>query len=507
MPCGRAYHPLSHICGICGTCEPLVGAPGQWRAVSWKVEVGGRLELQNGRSKVAFVVSCTQLTRPKEASQIKEGTTLLARLAVCRCFSRRGLVDVSLETSACVGTSATNDEVMQSDIAVSTVIDQGSVEAADGKRRRAALLRLNRAVAQWSSCQSISERSSYVADLEAGFEAAAKEQNWRQLLAVLRQAAGALSPPRRKASATDRPEPLDEASRLRLVAAAGQQRRLRSLVLRAVEALGQFESDWRLSLVLGHISGLVGRFEQRAGDLGTAASVRQWTLIREAVAEAETSRATQRSTPLLPADGADDDMRAGARSDKKEEQEHRSAKNEEQEHLSAQSAAYTASCAQKKSVLRVWSELEREKLLRAVQVKSGNGTVVLDLRMRDWREIGLLMGRSGLAVKNKHRMLTNSRYAVPKTEVKHRRGVIKSMMKEAMARLGGKATATQIIHVCKTDAELRSKYSDQMLNHPSKRHGGLKEEPRWVISVADNMSAVFRATGTKQKAQMVYAQR
>mmetsp|Transcript_9495 Transcript_9495/g.16918 ORF Transcript_9495/g.16918 Transcript_9495/m.16918 type:complete len:343 (+) Transcript_9495:3-1031(+) len=149
-----------------------------------------------------------------------------------------------------------------------------------------------------------------------------------------------------------------------------------------------------------------------------------------------------------------------------------------------------------------WSEKERQQLLQAVERAKGTSE---KLGMSEWREIGQqLGGRSADSVLKCYLKATDKRYQMVKATDRHKRGVVRSMVKDALQQLGGNATIPEIVEHCKNDIAIQLKYKPSLKNQPSKISGAMKELPLWVRSVSTNMAGFCRTTGEKRAGRKVY---
>eukprot|EP00927_Polykrikos_kofoidii_P014547 TRINITY_DN16397_c0_g1_i8.p1 TRINITY_DN16397_c0_g1~~TRINITY_DN16397_c0_g1_i8.p1 ORF type:complete len:500 (-),score=47.75 TRINITY_DN16397_c0_g1_i8:457-1815(-) len=163
----------------------------------------------------------------------------------------------------------------------------------DSKEHRA-LLKLNKEIARWAS-RSCSERTRQLRRLDKLLVQAETSQDWRKLLLVLRQAAAALSAPRRRVDSTGAGYPMEFAASIAMMS---QQRDVRRILLRALLALQGFEGDERVDRVVDHVWMTITNFAERAGksaelvgELGAALSNQQWVrLARTVIAHRESSR-------------------------------------------------------------------------------------------------------------------------------------------------------------------------------------------------------------------------
>jgi len=150
-----------------------------------------------------------------------------------------------------------------------------------------------------------------------------------------------------------------------------------------------------------------------------------------------------------------------------------------------------------------WSEVEKQRLLEAVdRVKAQSEK----LSMSDWRDIGQqLGGRSADSVLKCYLKATDERYRMERNTIRHEKGTLKSMVTDAMQKLGGKATIPEVIEFCKSDAAIQLKYGQHLSHQPCKISGSTKELPGWVRSVSTNMCGFCKTTGEKRAGRKVYA--
>merc|ERR1711879_1126695 len=129
------------------------------------------------------------------------------------------------------------------------------------------------------------------------------------------------------------------------------------------------------------------------------------------------------------------------------------------------------------------------------------------LQMSDWKEIARDLGRSVNSVFKAHRKLTDPRYAFERAPVRHKRGVMRTMMKAAMDLMGGEATVPELVSCCRTNAELQKRFGAQLSTHVTKVSGALASMPMWERCIHTNMKNVFDCASRKRDGRKVYKSR
>lgn len=176
----------------------------------------------------------------------------------------------------------------------------------------------------------------------------------------------------------------------------------------------------------------------------------------------------------------------------------------EQARISASSAPEGPSQALKHGP---WTDDEWQRVLQAVRKRQGDG-VARELHISEWQNIAqeLNLGRTASSLRGYYRRKSDPRYAkLEKPSVrKQKLGLLRSMMKLGMQRMGGEATYSELCGLCKTDAIIQSQFGSQLNRHKTKPSGWVQEIESWEATVMRNFRSYFVGAGYKRGHQKVW---
>ncbi|CAE8610449.1 unnamed protein product [Polarella glacialis] len=273
-------------CPGCGSCEPLLGDVLVWRVVTWSRNASrGKLQTQFG--SLTFDFGLYQLSKPQVAEWLSDGSKVTARIAVCRCRGTRGVADILWHSIDITGDDLVTGGISclgGTDPAVSTSTSNVLVNPAEAQLAGRAVRLLTRDISRWEN-MSPAQKEEQVGELKCRLTLTESSVDWRKLVAILREAAAALSAPRRlPEQLPDGPDqPPDQLSLERLRASAARQRMIRDVLIRSLEALESFERDDRINCILHRVHTLISRFEARVGNIFDASSGKTWVRIQELI--------------------------------------------------------------------------------------------------------------------------------------------------------------------------------------------------------------------------------
>lgn len=159
-----------------------------------------------------------------------------------------------------------------------------------------------------------------------------------------------------------------------------------------------------------------------------------------------------------------------------------------------------------------WRQDQNERLLQVVALRLGKDlTQYPRLTMKEWDNIAKEMdiGRSANSCKAHFRTLVDPRYQrlEKRQGQKHTRGLIARMAKDAMSRLGGEATCSELIDFCKRDPKMQELYAHSLNTRLTKIVGTTKELQVWEATVSTNIHKHFDKTEKRRGRHAVYASR
>lgn len=416
--------------------------------------------------------------------------------------------------------------------------------------RKASLL-LHRSVVRWQSQTSLRDREAFIAALRAKFDNAVATGDAYALRAVLRGAVAALAMPIARRQASDAPRPLDEAARERLEMAL--QARLRELALACLKRLDC--ADRRSFPALDRLRHLIERFECCGVGVSEARAGEQWRRLKAAVAG---------EVEPVPVEGHGGDTAASAAAAQDEVAEKGPAVSkvkawgqEELRELREVIETKLGACRGEQAAggwaklswtdckfigqqlgrstrsvyffykrltdegraggrpkQKAWGREELRQLRLAFEARIGIswaemvGCAWTHVTKADYKHIAQTLGRGERSVITMCKRLTDPRFVIKPSPASNPRGIVRGMMLKAMEKLGGEATAREVIACCRSDADLQQEFGSRLSGHTTKTsHSSFVEAPTWEKSIINNMCNVFRATATKRNKQKVYSWR
>eukprot|EP00746_Dinoflagellata_sp_MGD_P041088 gnl/MRDRNA2_/MRDRNA2_19927_c0_seq1.p1 gnl/MRDRNA2_/MRDRNA2_19927_c0~~gnl/MRDRNA2_/MRDRNA2_19927_c0_seq1.p1 ORF type:complete len:457 (+),score=58.73 gnl/MRDRNA2_/MRDRNA2_19927_c0_seq1:46-1416(+) len=315
-----------------------------------------------------------------------------------------------------------------------------------------------------------------------------RAQNADLVSDIIMKAAAWLSPPRLRSSKTSSNQ-MDEAARQRLQKV--MQSKLRVAVLDALNASKLIDrSNRKVQAALCHICAMIKRFEEINGCLDYALSGKQWVRLKDAVSEQTADcEGPSRSPKRKQVDG----VVSGNKKPKLRTTGIESI---------ADAGLYPA-VAKIPKPQHAWTVEEKRNLENVINEMQQQSQQRLSLA--EWNTVSSQFGRSVSSVRKAYSMLCNPDYARPAAALtKHKNGVLRNLMTDAMEKLGGSGTMHELLECCRSDLDLQNRYEDQLIQRSTKLSGHTNEIPQWEASVRANMTHAFSQLLEKRGGHIVF---